>query len=98
MLVSPITLLFTLVLFINNHFWWWLDVYDFFTHKSTKSLIKYNHMKRDTLYDNLKEFMLVARALSNSLLARVPSSAVSHELRQVADDFTAIFSEFGHLH
>lgn len=94
-------------LFLDKHLISTLDIapqglnayiYDFYTHKSTKSLIKYNHMRRDTLYDSLKDFMLISRALANSLIARAPSSFVSHEFRQVADEFTSIFTEFGHLH
>eukprot|EP00026_Physarum_polycephalum_P000260 Phypoly_transcript_00260.p1 GENE.Phypoly_transcript_00260~~Phypoly_transcript_00260.p1 ORF type:complete len:1826 (+),score=425.65 Phypoly_transcript_00260:56-5533(+) len=73
-------------------------LYDFFTHKSTKALIKYNHMRRGSLYDTLKDFMLLAKALSASLLVRVPSSPVAAEFKCVADEFAQIFSEYGHLH
>jgi len=73
-------------------------IYDFYTHKSTKALIKYNHMRRDTLYDTLKDFMLVCKALATALLARVPSSPVGAEFKQVADEFGHIFHEYGHLH
>jgi hypothetical protein len=73
-------------------------IYDFYTHKSTKALIKYNHMRRGTLYDTLKDFMLLCKALAAALIARVPSSPVAAEFKLVADEFAQIFYEYGHLH
>jgi hypothetical protein len=73
-------------------------IIDLYNHKSTKSLIKYNHVRRDTLYDNLKNFMLVCIALATALAKRAPVSIVSTEFKLVADEFSAIFNEFGHLH
>jgi len=73
-------------------------IYDLYNHKSTKSLIKYNHVRRDTLYDNLKDFMMVCKALATALAKRVPSSPVAAEFKLVGDEFSAIFTEFGHLH
>jgi len=73
-------------------------IYDLFNHKSPKSLIRYNYIRKDTLYDNLKHFMLILKTISVALTKRSQpvNSKVAGEFTQLSNEFSELFENFAH--
>jgi len=70
-------------------------IYDLFNHKSAKSILRYNHMRGDILYDNLKHFMLIIKTIAVALEKRnETTSPTVREFKNLATEYTEIFGEY----